>query len=137
MTDIFSTKDRSRIMASVKNRGSKIETRFADILRKRHIGFKQHLSSLPGKPDFAFPRKRMVVFVDSCFWHGCRYHIKLPKSNSQFWKKKIEGNKKRDKAVNKEYKKMKWIVFRLWEHSLTSQTLDEKVRPILTAILKK
>ena len=68
--------------------------------------------------DIAFPRKRVAVLIDGCFWHGCPYCYKAPKSNKKYWKSKIEANILRDKRTNKELKLAGWRGIRLWEHEL-------------------
>jgi DNA mismatch endonuclease (patch repair protein) len=73
---------------------------------------------LPGKPDFIFPKQRLAVFVDGCFWHGCRWHCRMPKSRRNYWKPKIARNKKRDREVTRQLRRCGWKVFRVWEHAL-------------------
>lgn len=70
------------------------------------------------RPDFVFPRLRVAVFVDGCFWHGCPKHATWPKTRAAFWKAKIEGNRARDRRVNRELRKRGWTVVRVWEHEL-------------------
>jgi DNA mismatch endonuclease (patch repair protein) len=120
MADIFSSAKRSEVMSRIKNKGSALERFFESELKKIGLRYRKHVSSLPGKPDFIFPDKKAAVFIDSCFWHGCRYHGTLPKSNRKFWKEKIARNKSRDKKVTGEYKKMGWSIMRIWEHKLKS-----------------
>ena len=70
---------------------------------------------MPGKPDFVFPKERLAVFVDGCFWHACpRCYIK-PKQNAKFWREKIGGNKKRDLKVSRQLRAEGWSVCRIWE----------------------
>ena len=73
-----------------------------------------------GMPDFVFPKQKIALFVDGCFWHGCPLpkHSNLPKNNQEFWAKKLQGNKDRDKLVSRELKKSGWKVLRVWEHEL-------------------
>ena len=73
---------------------------------------------LPGRPDFVFPRQRLAVFVDGCFWHGCPTHATWPKQNAKFWRTKIPGNQRRDRAVSRLLRKKGWRVLRIWEHAL-------------------
>lgn len=127
MTDIFSKNKRSAVMSKIKSRGSKIEAKVKNIFRKNHISYRSHLSSFVGKPDFTLSKTNTVVFVDSCFWHGCRYHGTYPKTNKIFWQKKIEKNIKRDKKINLLYKKMNWKVVRIWEHDLKNQDCTSKI----------
>ena len=77
--------------------------------------------------------KKLVIFIDSCFWHGCKRHFRVPKSNKLYWQLKIEKNKNRDKEVTKFYKKHGWIILRFWEHDLkNANKIIEKIRTILS-----
>ncbi len=78
------------------------------------------MSFVNGKPDFIFPKQKIALFVDGCFWHGCPLpkHSNLPKNNQEFWTKKLQQNKDRDKFVTRELRKMGWVVVRVWEHEL-------------------
>jgi DNA mismatch endonuclease (patch repair protein) len=73
---------------------------------------------LPGKPDFAFPRNRLVVFVDGCFWHSCPRHLRLPANNCEYWARKIERNRLRDRRHARALRERGWHVIRVWEHAL-------------------
>ncbi len=77
---------------------------------------------MPGRPDFAFPARRVAVFVYGCFWHGCPRHGTLPKSNARFWREKIARNRERDREVNRELRRRGWRVLRIWEHELRRTT---------------
>ena len=70
------------------------------------------------KVDFVFPKRRLAVFVDGCFWHGCPKHATQPKSNAVFWRKKFAGNRARDRLVTRTLRRAGWRVLRLWEHEL-------------------
>jgi DNA mismatch endonuclease (patch repair protein) len=136
MTDIFSKTKRSEIMSAIKSKGSRIENLFARLLRKNGVRISSHSRSLPGNPDFFSKKKQIVIFIDSCYWHGCRYHSSQPKSNRSFWKDKILKNKLRDWHVNMQYRKMKWKVFRIWEHSLVKDVPDPKTSMLLNFLKK-
>ena len=118
MSDIFSKGKRSQIMTGIRDKGSKIELVVGKILKSNDVRYRSHSKSLPGKPDFYFTKLKNVIFVDSCFWHGCRYHGTIPKSNRRFWLQKISRNRKRDREIDRAYKEMKWRVIRIWEHRL-------------------
>jgi DNA mismatch endonuclease (patch repair protein) len=83
-----------------------------------HLEFSYQPKGLLGKPDFADRKRKIAVFIDGCFWHGCPRHGHYPKSNAQFWKNKILTNKKRDKRFNLKLKENGWRVIRVWEHEL-------------------
>ena len=82
MADVFSKRKRSQVMAAIRSKGNKdTELKLAAILRAHGIkGWRRH-RPLPGKPDFIFPKHRLAVFVDGCFWHGCRWHCRMPQDN--------------------------------------------------------
>lgn len=73
---------------------------------------------LPGRPDIVFPRQKLVVFVDGCFWHGCPLHYVRPKSNTSYWSPKIEANIARDRRQEAALEEEGWHVLRLWEHEI-------------------
>jgi DNA mismatch endonuclease (patch repair protein) len=106
-------------MALVRSRGNKeTELRLVAIFRAFRItGWRRH-KPLPGKPDFIFPRRRLAVFVDGCFWHGRRWHLRMPKENRPYWRRKINGNMTRDRANTLRLKQAGWRVVRIWGHSL-------------------
>lgn len=119
MADVFSKEKRSAIMSLVKGRGNEAtELRLAQIFRSHGIVGWRRNSTIFGKPDFVFPRYRLAVFVDGCFWHGCPSHSRTPSSNQNFWKKKLEKNKIRDRLVGAELRKAGWRVVRIWQHEL-------------------
>ena len=75
---------------------------------------------LPGTPDVVFPRARLAVFVDGCFWHGCPEHYRAPKANADFWRTKVERNMSRDRRVDEQLVTAGWRVLRVWEHEIRS-----------------
>lgn len=66
--------------------------------------------------DVAFPRLKIAVFVDGCFWHGCPIHASWPKANAEFWRSKIETNRARDVDTREKLEALDWKVIRIWEH---------------------
>jgi len=118
MTDKFSKKKRSEIMSKVKGKDTKLEIEFRKELWKVGLRYRKNVTKMLGKPDLYFPGKKIVVFLDSCFWHGCREHCRMPNSNIKYWEKKIERNKKRDKEVTKYYENNGFKIIRIWEHEI-------------------
>jgi DNA mismatch endonuclease (patch repair protein) len=116
---------RSQQMSLVRARGNKsTELKFAAFLRARKItGWRRH-AALPGRPDFSFPRERLAVFLDGCFWHGCPKCGRIPKSNVRFWTTKIQANSQRDRRNVRELRKAGWRVVRVWEHALRRELTD-------------
>lgn len=133
--DVFDKKKRSQIMKAVKSKGTKFEERVFKALRKRGLRFRTNVANLPGKPDIAIKKYKVVIFLDSCFWHGCPLHCRIPKSNTEYWKKKIERNRKRDELITKNYKKQGWGILRIWEHELKEDF--DKTIDIIEAFIKQ
>jgi DNA mismatch endonuclease, patch repair protein len=119
MADVFSPLQRSRIMAKVRSSGNQsTELRLIQIFKAFKIHGWRRRAPIFGSPDFVFPRERLAVFVDGCFWHCCHLHGSLPASNRNFWKRKLARNRERDRLVTRELKKKGWIVLRIWQHEL-------------------
>jgi len=117
--DVFTEEKRSEVMARIRGKGNKdTEVALAKLFRANGItGWRRHYP-ITGRPDFAFPKLRLAVFVDGCFWHGCPKHATQPKGNSEFWSVKLAANKSRDRKVNRELRAKGWSVLRIWEHDL-------------------
>ena len=108
-------------MAAIRSRGNKdTELKLAAILRAAGITGWRRYQPLPGRPDFIFPRARLAVFVDGCFWHGCPKHGRKPGSNRGYWLPKLRHNRERDTAVKLTLCSTGWTVIRLWEHDLAN-----------------
>jgi DNA mismatch endonuclease (patch repair protein) len=118
MADIFTKRKRSEIMSRIRNKDSKIEIEFRKALWKEGFRYRKNVNGYFGKPDLVLKKYKTVIFIDSCFWHGCKKHCKLPATNNKFWKEKIEKNMQRDKKVTLYYKRNNWKIIRIWEHDL-------------------
>jgi DNA mismatch endonuclease (patch repair protein) len=116
MTDVVDSHARSRIMSSIRSRGNKsTELVMAAMLRKRRlVGWRRHYYVL-GNPDFAWPKIQLAVFVDGCFWHGCPFCRRPPKSNVAFWSNKVCRNSARDRKVSRTLRVQGWSVIRVRE----------------------
>ena len=116
-------------MSRIRGKGNKAtEVALAKRFRANGItGWRRHFD-IVGKPDFAFPKHKLAVFVDGCFWHGCPKHGVQPKGNRQFWLTKLEANKARDRKVNRLLRSNGWHVLRIWEHDLGLQRSAAVVR---------
>lgn len=136
MTDIWSKQKRSEVMSLIRSRGNKAtELRLIEIFREHGITGWRRNQPLLGKPDFTFRRERVVVFVDGCFWHGCPGCYKRPKSNQAFWDTKIANNRKRDRHVSRELRRLGWQVVRIWQHQLAnSASVARRVERFLAEV---
>jgi DNA mismatch endonuclease (patch repair protein) len=84
------------------------------------LRFRVGVRPIPGvriTADILFPRARLVVFVDGCFWHGCPQHLIPPRTNEQYWDAKIARNRERDRSNERTLSEQGWTVVRVWEHS--------------------
>ncbi|MFD0666101.1 very short patch repair endonuclease [Ramlibacter sp. MAHUQ-53] len=114
-----SSPEASRRLARVRQRDTDIELRLRSILHGMGLRYRLQVPVLT-KPrrvaDICFPKIRLAVFVDGCFWHGCPIHGTRPKSNAQFWLEKIEANRARDADTDRRLEALGWEVMRVWEH---------------------
>lgn len=136
MTDVLTPDQRSYNMSRIRsvNTGPEVKLRallYAEGLR----GYRLH-SKISGRPDIVFTRKRVAVFIDGCFWHGCPRCFKLPATRVAFWKQKIEANIARDAAINADLRKAEWKVLRIWEHDLRKrpERVVQRILKTLSAI---
>lgn len=123
-------------MQHIRSKDTAPERATMEALKKRKIYFAANVSKIVGKPDIVFRRKKVAVFIDSDFWHGHPKRCVMPKTNQSYWKKKIEGNRTRDKLVNAELKNNGWIVVRLWEYDI-KHSFEKSFKKILNVIGKK
>lgn len=111
-------------MSKIKHKDSKIEIRFRKKLWAEGFRYRKNSTKHFGKPDIVLSKYKTVIFIDSCFWHGCRKHGMIPETRKNFWSQKIKRNKDRDKEVTKYYKKSDWKIFRIWEHDLRKKDFE-------------
>lgn len=109
----------SRRMSKVRQRDTSAEMALRRELHRRNLRYRVNYTVLT-KPrrvaDIVFPRLKIAIFVDGCFWHGCPEHASWPKSNAEFWREKIEANRARDADTNARLLSAGWYVVRVWEH---------------------
>ena len=125
-------------MSQIKSRDTKPEISLRKIFRKERLkGYRTHPKKVIGKPDIIFSKSKIAIFIDGCQWHKCQRHYVEPKTNTSFWLKKIDGNVKRDKFINKILKKDGWNVIRIWEHDLKKKELNNTLRKIIKVLKKR
>lgn len=105
-------------MSAVKNKDSKIEIEFRKKLWNAGVRYRKNPRGYFGKPDIVLKQRKVVIFIDSCFWHGCKKHGRFPITRKTYWIPKIARNAVRDKKVSRHYKKQEWKVVRIWEHEM-------------------
>ncbi len=129
MTDTFSKTKRSEIMSQIGSKDSKMEINFRKAVWRQGLRYSKNSSKYFGKPDLVLKKYSTVVFIDSCFWHGCKMHCRMPSSNKHYWDNKINRNIERDKEVNLHYRELNWDIIRIWEHDI-SENFDDSVKKL-------
>lgn len=135
MADVFSSDKRSEIMKKVKPAGNKTtELQMIKAFEDFKIsGWRRHYD-VKGHPDFVFPKKRIAIFVDGCFWHGHDCRNTRPENNKEFWEKKRNRNIKHDKEITLRFESRGWTVIRIWECELKKKNreqLEKKLDPLI------
>lgn len=133
--DNLTKEQRRKNMQRIRSEDTLPERKIMQELRRRKIYFAQHVKGITGKPDIVFRRKRVVVFVDSDFWHGHPKRFIMPVTNYDYWSAKIVRNKKRDKEVNSTLRSQGWTVLRIWEYDIKHK-FEKSFGKILKAINK-
>lgn len=122
-------------MSAIRAKGNKsteLMFRLA-LVRSRIKGWVMHPRNIIGNPDFFFPKIKLAIFIDGCFWHGCPKHGHIPKTNTEYWREKIAGNKRRDKSSVRKLRYRDYTVIRFWEHELkkdTDKCIDKIIRSL-------
>lgn len=111
---------RSKLMAKIRSKNTKIELAVFRELRKRGVYYVPHYDKVPGKPDIAKPRKKKAVFIDGDFWHGYKFTSLKKRLPKGYWLEKIQKNILRDRKNRRYLAKNGWSVLRIWEHELKS-----------------
>ena len=138
--DKVSREKRSEIMSKIRSKNTKFELSFMEKLSevlgipKEKIRYQPTIEVDGKKIKADFEINGVYVFLDSCFWHGCPKHFKLPKTNSDFWKRHIGASVERDKKVNKLLKRHNIPLVRIWEHEVKDGTFVEKIKKAFEVI---
>lgn len=123
MVDHVTTDKRSIIMSHIGSKGTKPELSVRKLVHSMGYRFRLHLKQLPGCPDLVFTKRKKIIFVNGCFWHGhddCK-KAKTPKSNVDFWTKKIEINKSRDELNYAKLRSLGWELLIIWQCQLVEK----------------
>lgn len=133
MADFLSKAKRSQVMAAIRSSGNQgTELKLMAVFRTHGITGWRRNQRVFGKPDFVFRKQKVAVFVDGCFWHGCRWHCRMPNNNKKYWRGKISRNVERDRLTTRALRRNGWAVVRVWEHSLRSpETVAKRIKSLL------
>lgn len=136
MADTFTHSERSEIMRRVRASNTSPERALRHLLWAAGlVGYRTCRSDLPGKPDIAYGRKRVAIFLDGCFWHGCPSCYRRPATNRSYWDAKVRRNRKRDRERRAELTRLGWRVVGIWEHE-ARRSPDACVKRVREALLK-
>ena len=133
--DVHSPDQRSFNMSRIKGKNTKPEMIVRQWLWRNGLRYRLHRNDLPGKPDIVFTGRKKVIFVNGCFWHkhNCKY-FKWPKSNTEFWRQKIEGNVRRDADNFTALTAKEWGYMVIWECEIKEKNLEplwERIKEFL------
>jgi len=133
--DNLTPEQRKKNMSNIKSKDTLPERLVEVYLKRKKIYVSRKYNNIIGKPDFIFRRKKVLLFVDSDFWHGHPKRCIMPKSNQEYWNKKILRNRERDKIVNKQLRQEGWTVIRVWEYDI-KKNVEQALRKVIKAIDK-
>mgnify|MGYP003681886456 CR=1 FL=1 len=125
MPDKFSSEVRSKIMSRIRSKWTTSERKVHNALKGNKIKHTMH-PNLPGNPDVFLKDSNAILFIDGCFWHNCPEHGHIPKSNVEYWTKKIGKNVSRDKEITNALEDMGFNVLRIWEHEVNTSDFNIK-----------
>lgn len=134
--DVHDKKTRSYNMSQIKGKDTKPEAMVRKYLFAQGFRYRKNDKKLPGTPDIVLPKYKTVIFVDGCFWHGhagCKNFV-WPKSNQDFWKKKIEANISRDQQKTVLLESHGWKVITIWECELKPRNRDACLKKLIEEI---
>ncbi len=133
MTDKLTPEQRHYCMSRIRSKNTKPEVIVRKYLFSHGFRYRINVKKLPGTPDIVLRKYHTVIFVNGCFWHGhegCKYYV-IPKSNTEFWKKKIERNRQRDLEERIRLRDMGWHVIQLWECQLKPKVRQQTLEGLL------
>lgn len=118
MPDKFPTETRSRIMSSIRSKNTQPELSVRKRVWALGKRYRIHDRTVFGTPDMSNKSKKVAVFIDGCFWHGCGSCYAEPKTNTEFWTSKIARNRERRKKVRQKLTEENWRILQFWEHQI-------------------
>ncbi len=135
MTDVLTPSQRKHNMSRIRGKNTGPEIKLRKLLWSHGIrGYRIHYNLL-GKPDIVFIKKKIVIFIDGCFWHKCPVCFQEPETRKEFWMKKIRSNVEHDSKVNEQLLNEGWTIIRFWEHDVRKN--PEQVIGKISSLLQK
>lgn len=139
MSDVHDKATRSYNMSRIKGTDTKPEMKVRKYLHANGLKYRLHNKNLPGKPDLTLSKYHTVIFVNGCFWHGhkgCKYFV-MPKTRTEWWKRKIEETITRDRKSLQDLKELGWNSLVIWECELKPDKRNTTLENIITTITKE
>lgn len=139
MVDKVSKEIRSYNMSQIRSKDTKPEILVRSFLFSKGLRFRKNDKRYPGSPDIVLPKYKTIVFVHGCFWHlheGCKYAV-MPKSNVDFWQKKLYRNRERDENNKNILEEMGWKVLIVWECQLKKDNMQQTLNTLYDQITSK
>ena len=136
MADVHDKETRSYNMSRIKGKDTKPEMLVRKFLHAHGFRYRLHVKNLPGKPDIVLPKYKTVIFVHGCFWHGhegCKYFV-VPKTRTEWWLNKINGNVENDKKAFEALNEAGWKIIEIWECELKDKKANQTLSELLTAL---
>lgn len=134
MTDVMTPEQRHHCMSRVKSRDTRPEVIVRRYLWQHGYRYRLYKKELPGRPDIVLQRLKTAIFINGCFWHGHESHERLPKSNLDFWRRKIERNRERDAEVAMKLRQQGWNVITIWECELAKGRREETLERVAATL---
>lgn len=116
MVDNLTPTQRKKNMQNIRSKNTAIEAKVSKALWNMGYRIRKNAKDLYGKPDISIKKYKVVIFIDSCYWHVCPEHSNVPATNQAYWIPKLKRNQQRDQEVTSYYQKKNWNILRLWEH---------------------
>lgn len=132
MSDRLTIQQRHNNMAAIKGKNTKPEVLVRKYLWSHGFRYRLNHPRLPGKPDIVLRKYRTCIFVNGCFWHGhegCKY-FRMPKTNTEFWERKISRNRERDREEQKQLARMGWHCITVWECELKGERREKTLESL-------
>ncbi len=139
MADTLTPAQRSKQMALIRDRDTQPELVVRRLVHRNGYRYRLHVRTLPGCPDLVLPRHRKIIFVHGCFWHqhNCKRGSRMPKSNTIYWKGKIERNRNRDAKHRRMLRRLGWRVLTVWECETTDNKLERLESKLLSFLSRE
>ena len=136
MNDPLTQAERSQRMALVRGKDTKPEMRVRRLVHSLGYRYRLHARELPGQPDLVLRPRRKLIFVHGCFWHqhNCSMGSRMPKTRVDFWRQKLEGNKRRDAEIQRQLNDDGWSVMVIWECQTARTNLERLATEIVAFI---